>query len=60
MEQAIVADEMARAGAPAPTNSLGVGIVGPTIVVHGSDAQKRRYLRPSSPTYDGSGGMGRQ
>src|SRR6266403_2245442 len=45
MEQAIVADEMARAGAPAPTNSLGVGIVGPTIVVHGTDAQKRRYLR---------------
>ncbi|HEX7217505.1 MAG TPA: acyl-CoA dehydrogenase family protein, partial [Methylomirabilota bacterium] len=38
-------DEMARAGAPAPTNSLGVGIVGPTIVVHGTDAQKRRYLR---------------
>ena len=45
MEQAIVADEMARAGAPAPTNSLGVGIVGPTIVVHGTDPQKRRYLR---------------
>ncbi|HEV8457083.1 MAG TPA: acyl-CoA dehydrogenase family protein [Methylomirabilota bacterium] len=45
MEQAIVADEMARANAPAPTNSLGIGIVGPTIVVHGTDAQKRRYLK---------------
>jgi len=45
MEQAIVADEMARAGAPAPTNGLGLGIAGPTIVVHGTDAQKRRYLR---------------
>ena len=45
MEQAIVADEMARANAPAPTNGLGLGIVGPTIVVHGTDAQKRRYLR---------------
>jgi alkylation response protein AidB-like acyl-CoA dehydrogenase len=44
MEQAIVADEMARANAPAPTNSLGLGIVGPTIVVHGTEAQKRRYL----------------
>ena len=44
MEQAIVADEMARVNAPAPTNSLGLGIVGPTIVVHGTDAQKRRYL----------------
>src|SRR5258705_13958433 len=39
------AEERARGGAPAPTNSLGVGIVGPTIVVHGTDAQKRRYLR---------------
>jgi alkylation response protein AidB-like acyl-CoA dehydrogenase len=45
MEQAIVADEMARANAPAPTNGLGLGIVGPTIVVHGSDAQKARYLK---------------
>jgi alkylation response protein AidB-like acyl-CoA dehydrogenase len=45
MEQAIVADEMARANAPAPTNSLGIGIVGPTIIVHGTEAQKRRYLR---------------
>jgi len=45
MEQAIVADEMARANAPAPTNSLGLGIVGPTIVVDGNDAQKKRYLK---------------
>jgi alkylation response protein AidB-like acyl-CoA dehydrogenase len=45
MQQAIVADEMAQANAPAPTNSLGLGIVGPTIVVHGTDAQKRRYLK---------------
>ena len=45
MEQAIVADEMARVNAPAPTNGLGLGIVGPTIVVHGTEAQKQRYLR---------------
>ena len=45
MEQAIVADEMARANAPAPTNGLGLGIVGPTIIVHGNPAQKARYLR---------------
>ncbi|MBI2525059.1 MAG: acyl-CoA dehydrogenase family protein [Candidatus Rokubacteria bacterium] len=45
MEQAIVADELARACAPAPTNALGLGIVGPTIVVHGTEAQKKRYLR---------------
>src|SRR5436189_4837644 len=45
MEQAIVSDELARANAPAPSNSLGIGIVGPTIVVHGTEAQKKRYLR---------------
>jgi len=47
MEQAIVADELARSKAPAPTNSLGLGIVGPTIIVHGTDAQKKRYSRRS-------------
>jgi len=45
LRQAVVADEMARAGAPAPINPLGIGIVGPTIIVHGTEAQKRRYLR---------------
>ena len=45
MEQAIVADEMARSGAPSPTNGLGLGIVGPTIVVHGNEWQKKRYLQ---------------
>jgi alkylation response protein AidB-like acyl-CoA dehydrogenase len=46
LQQAIVADEMARAGAPPPINPLGLAIVGPTIIVHGTEAQKRRYLRP--------------
>jgi alkylation response protein AidB-like acyl-CoA dehydrogenase len=45
MQQAIVADEMARLGAPPPINPLGIAIVGPTIVVHGTEAQKQRYLR---------------
>jgi alkylation response protein AidB-like acyl-CoA dehydrogenase len=45
LQQAIVADEMARAGAPAPINALGIAIVGPTIIVHGSETQKQRYLR---------------
>ena len=45
LQQAIVADEMARTGAPAPINPLGIAIVGPTIIVHGTEAQKRRYLR---------------
>jgi alkylation response protein AidB-like acyl-CoA dehydrogenase len=45
LQQAIAADEMARAGAPAPINPLGIAIVGPTIIVHGTEAQKARYLR---------------
>jgi alkylation response protein AidB-like acyl-CoA dehydrogenase len=45
MQQAIVAEEMARAGAPGPINSLGLGIVGPTLIVHGTEDQKRRYIR---------------
>ena len=45
MEQAIVADEMARGGAPAPPHGRGRGRVGPPIGVHGTDAQKRRYLK---------------
>jgi alkylation response protein AidB-like acyl-CoA dehydrogenase len=44
MRQAIAADEMARANVPAPINGLGIGIVGPTIIVHGTEAQKQRYL----------------
>jgi len=45
LQQAIVADEMARANAPPPINPLGIAIVGPTIIVHGTEAQKQRYLR---------------
>jgi alkylation response protein AidB-like acyl-CoA dehydrogenase len=45
MQQAIVADEMARVNAPPAINGLGIGIVGPTIIVHGTEAQKQRYLK---------------
>jgi alkylation response protein AidB-like acyl-CoA dehydrogenase len=45
MQQAIVQDEMARAGAPPPINGLGIGFIGPTIIVHGTEAQKQRYLK---------------
>ncbi len=45
MQQAIVQDEMARIGAPPSINGLGIGFIGPTIIVHGTDEQKQRYLR---------------
>jgi alkylation response protein AidB-like acyl-CoA dehydrogenase len=44
MQQAIVADELARINAPPGLNQLGISIVGPTIIVHGTEAQKQRYL----------------
>jgi alkylation response protein AidB-like acyl-CoA dehydrogenase len=39
---------LVAAGAPLPygRNPIGYGMCAPTIVVHGSDAQKERYLRP--------------
>ena len=45
MEQAIVAEEMALANVPGALNSLGLGIVGPTLIVHGTEEQKRRHLQ---------------
>jgi len=45
MHQAIVQDEMARGSAPPPINGLGIGFIGPTIIVHGTDWQKQRYLK---------------
>jgi alkylation response protein AidB-like acyl-CoA dehydrogenase len=44
VEQVIFVEEMARAGAPPLANVLGLGLIGPTIIAHGSEAQKRRYL----------------
>jgi alkylation response protein AidB-like acyl-CoA dehydrogenase len=45
MEQAIVAEEMARGNVPGAINSLALGLIGPTLIVHGSDQQKQRYVR---------------
>jgi alkylation response protein AidB-like acyl-CoA dehydrogenase len=45
MEQAIVGEEMARARVPGGVNTLGIGIVGPTLIAHGTEAQKQRYIR---------------
>jgi alkylation response protein AidB-like acyl-CoA dehydrogenase len=46
--QKLVNETLWRAGAPhaASRNPIGHGMGAPTVVTHGSDAQKRRYLRP--------------
>ena len=45
MEQAIVAEEMARGDVPGAINSLALGLLGPTLIVHGTPDQKERYLK---------------
>ena len=45
-EQAIFSEELARAGAPQMANTLGLAMGGPTVIGHGTDAQKERYLAP--------------
>jgi alkylation response protein AidB-like acyl-CoA dehydrogenase len=43
-EQAIFQEEMARARAPQMMNRVGINLVGPTLIAHGTEAQRRRYL----------------
>src|SRR2546422_141124 len=42
--QAIFYEEMARAHAPAHVGVIGLGMAGPTIMAHGTDAQKEAHL----------------
>jgi alkylation response protein AidB-like acyl-CoA dehydrogenase len=43
-EQMVVEEELARAGAPELIGVVGLGVVGPSIVAHGTDEQKARWL----------------
>ena len=42
--QAILNEELARARAPQLLNRVGVNNTGPTLIAHGTEAQKRRHL----------------
>jgi alkylation response protein AidB-like acyl-CoA dehydrogenase len=44
--QAILLEEIARAEAPPHVNVIGLGMAGPTIIAHGTEEQKARYLAP--------------
>lgn len=43
-QQVIVSEEMARAKLPPLINTIGLSILGPTLVLHGTEAQRRRFL----------------
>jgi alkylation response protein AidB-like acyl-CoA dehydrogenase len=44
--QLIVDDELRRGGVRRPTNTIGIGWAGPTLLFAGTPAQKDRYLFP--------------
>jgi alkylation response protein AidB-like acyl-CoA dehydrogenase len=46
IEQVICNQEIARAKVPGILDAIGVGMLGPTIIAHGNDEQKARYLGP--------------
>jgi alkylation response protein AidB-like acyl-CoA dehydrogenase len=45
-EQAIVNEELARAHAPRPANTIAIEMGGPTILAHGTEEQRQRLLEP--------------
>ncbi len=44
IHQLIIDDELARAGVSRPSNAIGIGWAGPTILAAGTEAQRVRYL----------------
>jgi alkylation response protein AidB-like acyl-CoA dehydrogenase len=46
IEQVIVNQEISQAQVPGIIDVIGIGMLGPTIIAHGSEEQKSRYLAP--------------
>lgn len=46
MEQAILNEEMARAGCPSPLGSMGISWVGPAVLRFGTEDQKKKFIEP--------------
>ena len=46
IEQVTVNQEISRAGVPGILDVIGIGMLGPCLIAHGSDEQKSRYLGP--------------
>lgn len=46
LEQVVVNQEIGTAGVPGIFDVIGVGMLGPTLIAHGSEDQKQRHLGP--------------
>jgi alkylation response protein AidB-like acyl-CoA dehydrogenase len=46
LHQVVVNQEIGRAGVPGIFDVIGVGMLGPTLIAHGSEDQKQRHLGP--------------
>jgi alkylation response protein AidB-like acyl-CoA dehydrogenase len=46
LEQVTVNQELQRAGVPGIIDFIGIGMLGPCLIAHGTDEQKSRYLGP--------------
>ncbi len=46
LHQVVVNQEIGRAGVPGIFDIIGVGMLGPTLIAHGSEDQKHRHLGP--------------
>jgi alkylation response protein AidB-like acyl-CoA dehydrogenase len=52
VEHFIVQEELARARAPEMVGRIGINLAGPTLLAHGSPAQKERWLSPILRAHD--------
>ncbi|HUZ29585.1 MAG TPA: acyl-CoA dehydrogenase family protein, partial [Solirubrobacteraceae bacterium] len=46
IEQVTVNQELSQAGVPGILDAIGIGMLGPCIIAHGTEEQKSRYLAP--------------
>ncbi|MGH9196940.1 MAG: acyl-CoA dehydrogenase family protein, partial [Acidimicrobiia bacterium] len=43
----VIGEEFRRVGAAGPAPGMGIWLFGPTLLEHGTDEQKKRWLRPA-------------
>jgi alkylation response protein AidB-like acyl-CoA dehydrogenase len=46
VDQVVISQEISRAGVPGLLDGIGIGMLAPTIIAHGTEEQKQRHLAP--------------